>query len=221
MSISKYIEHTLLKSTATEREVINLCQQAIDHNFYSVCVNSCYVALAKQLLDGTDIKVCTVVGFPFGGMSTEAKVFEATKAKEDGADEIDMVVNLGYLKSKNYVLVFKDIRDVKLAIGRTPLKVIIEISELNKNEVIKICEICMDAKAEFIKTSTGYSKSGATLTAVKIIKKTVKDKAKIKASGGIRDYETAIKYLEAGADRIGTSAGVSIANMTLATSSLN
>lgn len=221
MSISKYIEHTLLKSTATEREVINLCQQAIDHNFYSVCVNSCYVALAKQLLDGTDIKVCTVVGFPFGGMSTEAKVFEATKAKEDGADEIDMVVNLGYLKSKNYVLVFKDIRDVKLAIGRTPLKVIIEISELNKNEVIKICEICMDAKAEFIKTSTGYSKSGATLTAVKIIKKTVKDKAKIKASGGIRDYETAIKYLEAGADRIGTSAGVSIANMTLAASSLN
>jgi deoxyribose-phosphate aldolase len=221
MSISKYIEHTLLKPTATEREVINLCQQAIDHNFYSVCVNSCYVALAKQLLDGTDIKVCTVVGFPFGGMSTEAKVFEATKAKEDGADEIDMVVNLGYLKSKNYVLVFKDIRDVKLAIGRTPLKVIIEISELNKNEVIKICEICMDAKAEFIKTSTGYSKSGATLTAVKIIKKTVKDKAKIKASGGIRDYETAIKYLEAGADRIGTSAGVSIANMTLAASSLN
>jgi deoxyribose-phosphate aldolase len=221
MSISKYIEHTLLKPTATEREVINLCQQAIDHNFYSVCVNSCYVALAKQLLDGTDIKVCTVVGFPFGGMSTEAKVFEATKAKEDGADEIDMVVNLGYLKSKNYVLVFKDIRDVKLAIGRTPLKVIIEISELNKNEVIKICEICMDAKAEFIKTSTGYSKSGATLTAVKIIKKTVKDKAKIKASGGIRDYETAIKYLEAGADRIGTSAGVSIANMALAASSLN
>lgn len=221
MSISKYIEHTLLKPTATEREVINLCQQAIDHNLYSVCVNSCYVALAKQLLDGTDIKVCTVVGFPFGGMSTEAKVFEATKAKEDGADEIDMVVNLGYLKSKNYVLVFKDIRDVKLAIGRTPLKVIIEISELNKNEVIKICEICMDAKAEFIKTSTGYSKSGATLTAVKIIKKTVKDKAKIKASGGIRDYETAIKYLEAGADRIGTSAGVSIANMALAASSLN
>lgn len=221
MSISKYIEHTLLKPTATEREVINLCQQAIDHNFHSVCVNSCYVALAKQLLDGTDIKVCTVVGFPFGGMSTEAKVFEATKAKEDGADEIDMVVNLGYLKSKNYVLVFKDIRDVKLAIGRTPLKVIIEISELNKNEVIKICEICMDAKAEFIKTSTGYSKSGATLTAVKIIKKTVKDKVKIKASGGIRDYETAIKYLEAGADRIGTSAGVSIANMTLAASPLN
>ncbi|WP_100611683.1 deoxyribose-phosphate aldolase [Confluentibacter lentus] len=219
MSISKYIEHTLLKPTATEREIINLCQEAIENNFYAVCVNSCYVALAKQLLHDTDIKVCSVVGFPLGGMSTEAKVFEAKKAKEDGADEIDMVINLGYLKSKNYVLVFKDIRDVKLAIGRTPLKVIIEISELNKNEVIKICEICMDAKAEFIKTSTGYSKSGATLTAVKIIKKTVRDNAKIKASGGIKDYDMALKYIEAGADRIGTSSGVDILNMSLSNAS--
>lgn len=218
MSISKYIEHTLLKPTATEREIINLCQEAIENNFYAVCVNSCYVALTKQLLHDTDVKVCTVVGFPLGGMSTDAKVFEAKKAIEDGADEIDMVINLGFLKSKNYVQVFKDIRDVKLAIGRTPLKVIIEISELNKNEVIKICEICMDAKAEFIKTSTGYSKSGATLTAVKIIKKTVRDNAKIKASGGIKDYDTAVKYIEAGADRIGTSSGVDIVNMVLSTS---
>ncbi|WP_100614737.1 deoxyribose-phosphate aldolase [Confluentibacter citreus] len=218
MSISKYIEHTLLKSTATEREIINLCQEAIENNFYAVCVNSCYVALAKQLLHDTNVKVCSVIGFPLGGMSTDAKVFEAKKAVEDGADEIDMVINLGFLKSKNYVLVFKDIRDVKLAIGRTPLKVIIEISELNKNEVIKACEICMDAKAEFIKTSTGYSKSGATLTAVKIIKKTVRDNAKIKASGGIKDYDTAVKYIEAGADRIGTSSGVDILNMTMTTS---
>ncbi len=217
MSISKYIEHTLLKPTATEREIINLCREAIENNFYAVCVNSCYEALAKQLLHDTDVKVCSVIGFPLGGMSTDAKVFEAKKAIEDGADEIDMVINLGFLKSKNYVLVFKDIRDVKLAIGRTPLKVIIEISELNKNEVIKICEICMDAKADFIKTSTGYSKSGATLTAVKIIKKTVRDKAKIKASGGIKDYDMAIKHIEAGADRIGTSSGVDITNNTLST----
>src|SRR5690606_37838783 len=133
----------------------------------------------------------------------------------DGADEIDMVMNLGFLKSKNYVLVFKDIRDVKSAIGRTPLKVIVEISELNKNEVIKICEICMDAKADFIKTSTGYSKGGATLTAVKIMKKTVRDGIKIKASGGIKDYETAVKYIEAGADRIGTSSGIAIVSATL------
>ena len=220
-NISRYIEHTLLKSSTTERQIINLCEEAIENNFYAVCVNSCYVALAKQLLQGTGVKVCTVVGFPLGGMSTEAKVFEARKAKEDGADEIDMVINLGFLKSKNYVLVFKDIRDVKLAIGRTPLKVILEISELNKNEVIKACEICLDAKADFIKTSTGYSKSGATLTAVKIIKKTVKDDAKIKASGGIQDYDTAIKYLESGADRIGTSAGIDIVNMTLSASVLN
>lgn len=220
-NISRYIEHTLLKPTTSERQIINLCEEAIENNFYAICVNSCYVALAKQLLQGTGVKICTVIGFPLGGMSTEAKVFEAKKAIEDGADEIDMVINLGFLKSKNYVLVFKDIRDVKLAIGRMPLKVIIEISELNKNEVIKACEISLDAKADFIKTSTGYSKSGATLTAVKIIKKTVRDDAKIKASGGIKDYDTALKYLEAGADRIGTSAGVNIVNMTLSATALN
>lgn len=219
MNISKYIEHTLLKSTATEREIINLCQEAIENDFHAVCVNPCYVALVKQLLHDTNIKICTVIGYPLGAMTTEAKVFEAKKAIEDGVDEIDMVINLGFLKSKNHVLVFKDIRDVKLAIGRTPLKVIIEISELNKNEVIRICEICMDAKADFVKTSTGYSKSGATLTAVKIIKKTVRDHIKIKASGGIRDYDTAIKYIEAGADRIGTSAGVNILNKQLITAS--
>lgn len=221
MRISKYIEHTLLKSTATEREIINLCQEAIENNFHAVCLNSCYVALAKQLLNDTDIKISAAVGFPLGAMSTEAKVFEAKKAVEDGADEIDMVMNIGFLKSKNHVLVFKDIRDVKIAIGRTPLKVIIEISELNKNEVIKICDICKDAKVDFIKTSTGYSKAGATLTAVKIIKKTVRDDVKIKASGGIKDYDTAIKYIEAGADRIGTSSGINIVNMALSSSTLN
>lgn len=215
MNISKYIEHTLLKSTATEREIINLCQEAIENNFHAVCVNPSYVALVKQLLRDTPVKICTVIGYPLGAMATETKVFEAKKALEDGADEIEMVINLGFLKSKNHVLVFKDIRDVKLAIGTTPLKVIIEISDLNKNEVIKICEICMDAKADFIKTSTGYSKTGATLTAVKIIKKTVRDHIKIKASGGIRDYDSAIKYIEAGADRIGSSTGVNVLNMPL------
>lgn len=215
MEISKYIEHTLLKPTTTERDIINLCHNAIEYNFHAVCINGSYVALAKQLLKDTGIKICTVVGFPLGGMSTASKVTEAKNAVEDGADEIDMVINLGYLKSKNYVSVFKDIRDVKLAIGRTPLKVIIEISELNKNEIIKACEICLDAKANFIKTSTGYSKSGATLTAVKIIKKTIRDNAKIKASGGITDYETALKYIEVGVDRIGTSSGIEIATEAL------
>lgn len=205
MDISRYIDYTLLKPSTTEREIIDLCNNAIVNDFYSVCISSCYVALAKQLLADSSVKVCTVVGFPLGSMSTDAKVFEAEKAIEDGADEIDMVINLGYLKSRNHVSVLKDISDVKFAIGKTPLKVIIEISELNKNEIIKASEICLDAKADFIKTSTGFSKSGATLTAVKIIKKTIKNKAKIKASGGIADFDTVMKYIDAGADRIGSS----------------
>lgn len=212
MNINKYIDHTLLKPSATEREIIDLCNEAKEFQFYSVCVNSCYVPLAKQLLANSKVKVCAVVGFPLGAMSTEAKVFEAKKAIDDGAEEIDMVINIGFLRSKNYVAVLKDIGDVKIAIGRIPLKVILEISELSKNEIIKASEICLDAKADFIKTSTGFGKSGATLTAVKIIRKTVRDKAKIKASGGIRDKETALKYIDAGADRIGTSSGVDIIN---------
>jgi deoxyribose-phosphate aldolase len=212
MNISNYIDHTLLKPTATEREILTLCNEAKKNRFKAVCVNSCYVPLAKQSLVKSDVKVCTVVGFPLGAMSTEAKVFEAKNAIEQGADEIDMVINIGLLKSKNYVAVLKDISDVKTAIGNKVLKVILEISELSKNEIIKACEIAMDANADFVKTSTGFSKSGATLTAVKIMRKTVKDHLKIKASGGVNTYEKAIKYIQAGADRIGTSSGVAIIN---------
>nr|WP_321236515.1 deoxyribose-phosphate aldolase [uncultured Psychroserpens sp.] len=212
MNINSYIDHTLLSASATERDIIDHCNQAKKHKFYSVCVNSCYVPLAKQLLKDSTIKICTVVGFPLGAASTEAKVFEAKQAINDGAHEIDMVINLGVFKSKNYVEVFKDIKDVKTAIGRTPLKVIIEISELSKNGIVKASEICMDAKVDFVKTSTGFTKSGATLTAVKIIRKTVRNKCKIKASGGIGDYETARKYIDIGVERIGTSKGVSISN---------
>ncbi|WP_425075787.1 deoxyribose-phosphate aldolase [Psychroserpens sp. S379A] len=210
MELNKYIDHTLLKATATERDIIDLCNEAKKHKFFSVCINSSYIPLAKQLLKGSFVKICTVVGFPLGATATETKVFEAKQAIEAGAHEIDMVINIGFLKSKNYVEVFKDISDVKLAIGKTPLKVIIEISELSKNDIVKACEICLDAKADFVKTSTGFSKSGATLTAVKIMKKTVKNRAKIKASGGIGDSETAKKYIEVGVDRIGTSKGVAI-----------
>lgn len=217
MNINQYIDHTLLKSGATEREIIDLCNQAKKYEFYAVCVNSSYVPLAKQLLSKTSVKVVTVVGFPLGAMATEAKVFEAKNAVNQGADEIDMVINIGFLKSKNYVAVFKDIADVKAAIGKIPLKVILEISELSKNDIVKICEICLDAKVDYIKTSTGFTKSGATLTAVKIIKKMVKDQAKIKASGGIRDLETALKYIDAGADRIGTSSGVAMMTDKIAT----
>ena len=210
MNINSYIDHTLLRSTATERDIIDHCNEAKKYNFYTVCVNSCYVRLAKQLLKDSEVKICTVVGFPLGASSTEAKVFEAKQAINDGADEIDMVMNLGEFKSKNYVEVFKDIKEVKTAIGKTPLKVIIEISELSKNGIVKACEICVDAKADFVKTSTGFSKSGATLTAVKIMKKTVKDNCQIKASGGIRDFETAKKYIDAGVNRLGTSSGIAI-----------
>lgn len=212
MDISHHIEYALLKATTTEREIIDLCREAKLNNYHAICVNSAYLDLAKQLLDKTDVKVCTVVGFPLGATSTASKVFEAKKAIEYGADEIEMVMNLGFLKSKNHVSVLKDICDVKLAIGQTPLKVILEISELNKNEIIKACEICLDAKADYIKTSSGFSKSGATYTAIKIIKKTIRDAAKIVAYGDIEDFETAIKYLEAGADVIGTSITITSGN---------
>ena len=219
MELNKYIDHTLLNIDATERQIIQLCDEAKKHNFYAVCVNSCYVPIAKQALKSSDIKICSVVGFPLGAMSTAAKIYEAKKAIEQGADEIDMVMNIGLLKSRNYVGLLKDISNVKLAIGRIPLKVILEISELSKNEIVKACEICLDAKVDFIKTSTGFSKSGATLTAIKIIKKTVRNHIKIKASGGIRDAETAIKYIDAGVKRIGTSSGVTIASKKIALAS--
>lgn len=212
MNISNYIDHTLLKPTATEREITTLCNEAKRNSFKAVCVNSCYVSLAKHNLAKSDVKVCAVIGFPLGAISTQAKVFEAKNAVEQGADEIDMVINLGLIKSKNYVAVLKDISDVKSAIGNKILKVILEISELSKNEIIKACEIAMDANADYVKTSTGFSKSGATLTAVKIMRKTVKDQLKIKASGGVNTYEKAVKYIQAGADRIGTSSGVTIVN---------
>lgn len=210
MNINAYIDHTLLRTSATERDIIKHCNNAKLHKFHAVCVNSCYVPLAKQLLKNSNVIVCATVGFPLGTPSTETKVFEAKQAVENGAKEIDMVMNIGFFKSQNYVEVLKDIRDVKSAIGRIPLKVIIEIDELSKNGVVKASEICVDARADFVKTSTGFTKNGATLTAAKIIRKTVKDNCKIKASGGIHDYETARKYIDIGVERIGTSKGVEI-----------
>jgi deoxyribose-phosphate aldolase len=212
MELNAYIDHTLLKSTATEKEIINLCNEAITYNFSTVCINSSYIPIANQVLKETPVGICTVVGFPLGAMSSNAKVFEAKNAIHEGATEIDMVMNIGFLKSRNYVAVLKDINAVKIAIGDIPLKVILEISELSKNEIVKACEICIDAKADYVKTSTGFSGSGATLTAVKIMKKTVKGHTKIKASGGIRNYATTLKYIEAGVERIGTSSGVDMMN---------
>ena len=205
MQLQTFFNHSLLNPIATKKDIIQLCNEAKQHNLYSVCVNSCNVFTAKNNVIKSDVKVCATIGFPFGATSPRAKVMEAKKAIEDGADEIDMVINLGMLKGMNYVGVYKDIRDVKLAIGKKPLKVIIEISELSKNEILRICQICIDAKADYIKTSTGFSKSGATFIAVKMIKKTLKGLAKIEASGDIKNIETALKYMDLGADRIGTT----------------
>ena len=211
MDINACLDLTLLEASATERDIVYLCNKALHNNYYSICINSCYVPLAKQLLNKTSVKISSVVGFPLGAASTQAKVFEAQKAIDQGADEIEMVLNIGFLKSRNYMALLKDIIDVKLALNNKPLKVIIEISELSKNEIIKACEICMDANADYIKTSTGFSSSGATFTAVKIIKKTVKDFVKIVASGDIPDFDIAQKYLHLGVDRIGATSEIKIA----------
>lgn len=217
MDIYSFLDLTLLDASATERDIVSLCNDALTNNYKSVCINSCYVLLANQLLRKTPVKICSVVGFPLGAMSTAAKVFEAKKAIEDGADEIEMVINIGLLKSRNYMALLKDIIDVKLAIGKKPLKVIIEINKLSKNELIKACEICLDAKADYIKTCTGIGTKGSTLTAVKIIKKTIKDQAKIAASGNINDIETAKKYIELGVERIGTNPEIKKAKTKIVT----
>ena len=220
MNINAFLDLTLLEASATERDIVYLCNKALHNNYYSICINSCYVPLAKQLLHKTPIKISSVIGFPLGASSTQAKVFEAQKAIDQGADEIEMVLNIGFLKSRNYIALLKDIIDVKLAINNKVLKVIIEISELSKNEIIKACEICIDAKADYIKTSTGFSSSGATFTAVKIIKKTVKDHIKIVASGDIPDFDIAQKYLQLGVDRIGATSEIKITKAQLAAQSI-
>lgn len=210
IEINKYIDHTILKATATEDDIKQLCKEAVEYNFFSVCVNSGYVALAKKNLKGSTVKVCTVVGFPLGAMSTEAKVFEAKKALEDGAEEVDMVINIGELKSKNFKKVEDEIAAIKQAIGDKVLKVIIETCYLTPEEIVEASELAVKAHADFVKTSTGFGNDGASLVDIELMKKSVNGKAKIKASGGIKNLDTALTYIEAGVERIGTSSGVSI-----------
>ena len=210
MGLNKYIDHTILKATASSSDVQKLCEEAIEHEFYSVCVNGCYVADAKQLLQGTDVKVAAVVGFPLGAMTTAAKVFEAKEAVENGASEIDMVINVAKLKDGEFEYVENEIRQIKEAIGENVLKVIIETCYLTDEEKVKACELSLVAKADFVKTSTGFGTGGATYEDVKLMKSVVGDNAKVKASGGVRDKETAEKYVELGAERLGTSSGIDI-----------
>lgn len=210
MGLNKYIDHTILKATASSADVQKLCTEAIEHEFYSVCVNGCCVADAKHLLQGTDVKVAAVVGFPLGAMTTAAKVFEAKEAVENGASEIDMVINIAKLKDGEFEFVENEIRQIKEAIGDNVLKVIIETCYLTDEEKVKACELSLVAKADFVKTSTGFGTDGATYEDVKLMKSVVGDNAKVKASGGVRDKETAQKYIDLGAERLGTSSGIDI-----------
>lgn len=212
MELNKYIDHTLLKATATPLQIEELCSEAKEADFYAVCVNSCYVSLAKKELKNTNIKIATVVGFPLGAMSTAAKVAETEFSVSDGADEIDMVLNIGWLKSGKYDLVQQEIAAVKEATGGHILKVILETCYLTDEEKKIACGLALQASADFVKTSTGFGTAGATLADVKLMKSVVGDKLKIKASGGIKDRKTAEEYISAGADRLGTSSGIAIVN---------
>lgn len=210
MKLNKYIDHTLLKAEATSAQITKLCNEARDNDFASVCVNTCYVPLCKKLLEGTDVTVCCVVGFPLGAMDTVSKAFEAKTAVANGAGEVDMVINVGALKEGNYEYVQKDIEAVVEAAKPAIVKVIIEACLLTDEEKVKACELSVAAKAAFVKTSTGFSTHGATVEDVALMKKTVGDACKVKAAGGIRTYEDAMKMIEAGADRLGCSAGIAI-----------
>lgn len=210
MELNNYIDHTNLKNTATLKDIEKLCDEAIKYHFHSVCVFPYYVPLAKELLKKTSVEVCTVIGFPCGMNTKEAKVFEAINAVENGATEIDMVINVSALKNKDYDYVKEEIEEIRDAIDGKVLKVIIETCLLTKEEIIKMTEICNETFVNFIKTSTGFSESGAKVEDVKLINKHKNEILEIKASGGIRDIETAEAMIEAGATRLGTSSGVKL-----------
>ena len=210
MKLSKYIDHTLLKADASVDAIKTLCKEAIEYDFKSVCVNTCNIELCKQELKRSDVLVCTVIGFPLGAMSTEAKVFETSDAISKGADEIDMVINIGRLKDKDLDYCVDEIKKIKAACGNHILKVIIETCLLSDEQIIDACNCALEAKADFVKTSTGFSTSGATFEGVALMKKTVGEKCLIKAAGGVRSHEDMLKMIELGANRIGTSSGTKL-----------
>ena len=208
MKINQYIDHTNLKADATFDQIKKLVDEAVEHDFYSVCVNSSYVKFIRDY--NKDIKIAAVVGFPLGAMTKDAKVFEAKEAIRDGAREIDMVINIGRLKSEDYFYVEDEIRAIKEAIGDNILKVIIETCLLTEDEKVKACKLALNAGADFVKTSTGFSTGGATVADIKLMKEVVEGKIKVKASGGIHTKEEALALIEAGADRIGASKSIDI-----------
>ena len=210
MQLNQFIDHTLLKPTATPKDIENLCKEAIAHQFIAVCIPPSYLKNAKSVLKDSNVKLATVIGFPLGAMTTNAKVFEAKDALANGADEIDMVINIGMLKSGEAKYIEKEIAEIKKAIGSKILKVIIETCYLTNAEKEAACKAALNANADFVKTSTGFGTAGATFEDVKLMKKIAGDKMQIKASGGIKDRETAIKYIELGVSRLGTSSGIKL-----------
>jgi len=210
MNLNKYIDHTLLKPEAIESDIKKICDEAKQNDFASVCVNPTWVNFCSQELSGTDVKVCTVIGFPLGANTSEIKALETKNAIENGAQEVDMVINIGALVQGNHDLVLNDIKAVVEAANGVCVKVIIETSKLNDEQKKKACELILEAKADFVKTSTGFGGGGATVEDIKIFKEVVQDNCQIKASGGVRTKEDALAMIEAGANRIGTSGGVAI-----------
>lgn len=210
MELAKYIDHTQLKADARREDIKKLCEEAKDHGFKTVCINPSYIELAKKLLADSDVGVCTVIGFPLGQMTTEAKVYETKDAIKKGADEIDMVLNIAKLKDHELEYVRDEIAKVKEACGDHVLKVIIETCLLSDDEKRAACECILEAKADFVKTSTGFSTHGATFEDVKLLKECVGDRCKVKAAGGVRTHDDFLKMIQLGADRIGTSSGVKL-----------
>lgn len=210
MKLNKYIDHTLLKPDATIVEIKKLCAEAKEYDFASVCINPTYVQLAHNLLQDTTVNVCVVVGFPLGANATITKVTEISTALADGATEIDMVMNISQFKSNNYDLVRADMAACKKAAGQHIVKVILETCLLSDTEIIKACQLAEEAGLDFVKTSTGFSKAGATIANVKLMKKTVGERMQVKAAGGVRTKDDVLAMITAGATRIETSGGVNI-----------
>ena len=210
MNYNKMIDHTVLKADTPLETVKRICDEAMEYGFASVCISPCHVAYCADYLKDSNVNVCTVIGFPLGANTSAVKAFETKDAIANGADEIDMVMNIGALKDKNYDLVRDDVKAVVEAANGTLVKVILETCLLTEDEIKKACELCVEAKADYVKTSTGFSTRGATIEDVRIMKEAVHGKAKVKAAGGVRTPEDMVKIVAAGADRIGTSAGCSL-----------
>lgn len=210
MKLSRYIDHTLLDPKAKEEDIVKLCEEAVEYGFKSVCVNPYYAKLISQKLRGTDVSTCVVLGFPLGATTKEVKAFEAKEASNIGIDEVDMVINIGALKDKDYNVVYEDIKNVVDNFSGEIVKVIIETGLLTEGEKIKACELSVKAGANYVKTSTGFLGEGAKIEDIVLMRKVVGENIGVKASGGIKDYSSLMNMIEAGATRIGTSSGIKI-----------